>query len=80
MKFINNIYEIHAGGDVNYFRGRVGQKFQNNELEIIEIVHDRNHLKDYGINRYYVVVKSEEGEIFTWKVFEDCEVKLTLSK
>jgi len=80
MKFINNIYEIHAGGDVNYFRGRVGQKFNNDELEITEIVHDRNYIREYGINRYYIVVKNTEGEIFTWKVFEDCPIKITLSK
>jgi hypothetical protein len=77
MEFLNNIFDIQVGGDNNFFRCKIGQTF--GELEVTEIVHDRNYLQSYGVNRYYVVVTNGE-EYFTWKVFDDCSVKVTLNK
>jgi hypothetical protein len=77
MKFLNNIFDIQVGGDLNFFRCRVGQEISG--LTVTEIIHDRNYLKDFGINRYYVLATDGE-EIFPWKVFDDCAVKVTLKK
>lgn len=77
MEFLNNIIDIQVGGDNNFFRCRVGQQISG--LTVTEIVHDRNFLKEYGINRYYVMTTDGE-EIFTWKVFDNCAVKVTLAK
>jgi predicted DNA-binding transcriptional regulator YafY len=74
------IYELKVYGRMDTaFSLRLGQEFmvRGKRVSISDIYRDKNYLQLYGVKRYIIEVKREDGNRVIWKYFEGVDVEVT---
>lgn len=74
------IYELKVYGRMDTaFSLRLGQEFtvRGKKVSISDIYRDKNYLQLYGVKRYIIEVKREDGNRVIWKYFEGVDVEVT---